>query len=365
MTKRTIEVSDGKKTRKPVVSSTTTTPVPTTTSTNEPDDSAPVECKSKGDTLDGNHLVNGTAEQITRNNCEYWKKNEATDVIGTRVDLEHVKELMDICDKLKKNVKTDCFGNEFLEYLTEDDNCPDDGKYMGPDNTLTVELLNDNLRYAKSIIARMEGAEQQNLDLNKAYREVLSENDELREKVNTLRKKVNDLEHYQAICNADFKNDIFYKEAKQKYDKVMTELQQQTNIAEHLREELKTTARERDELLLENKHLKETRTHLSTSEDKPVLIYQPESTSVSVSNQEPVTYTTDSDNYEYVNHPSHYNKYDVETIEMMRRIWGDDDVKTWAKLSAFKYRMRLGEKPDTPIERDLEKERFYLRELHK
>lgn len=73
------------------------------------------------------------------------------------------------------------------------------------------------------------------------------------------------------------------------------------------------------------------------------------------------TYDTDnSHNYEHVNHPSHYNKYDVEVIEMMRRIWGEDAVKTWAKLNAFKYRMRLGEKPDTPIERDLEKERFCL-----
>lgn len=27
---------------------------------------------------------------------------------------------------------------------------------------------------------------------------------------------------------------------------------------------------------------------------------------------------------EAVNHPSHYNDYDVEVIEMMRRIWGDE-----------------------------------------
>ena len=64
--------------------------------------------------------------------------------------------------------------------------------------------------------------------------------------------------------------------------------------------------------------------------------------------------------YEYVNHPAHYNDYDVECIEMMRRIWGDKETAIFCKLSAFKYRMRLGQKPNEPIERDLEKEKLYL-----
>lgn len=65
-------------------------------------------------------------------------------------------------------------------------------------------------------------------------------------------------------------------------------------------------------------------------------------------------------NYEMVEHPSHYNKYDVEVIEMMRRIWGDEAVRIWCKLTAFKYRMRLGEKPNNSIKQDLNKEKFYL-----
>ena len=28
--------------------------------------------------------------------------------------------------------------------------------------------------------------------------------------------------------------------------------------------------------------------------------------------------------YEHVNHPTHYNNYDVEVIEMMERIWGPE-----------------------------------------
>ena len=61
-----------------------------------------------------------------------------------------------------------------------------------------------------------------------------------------------------------------------------------------------------------------------------------------------------------VQHPTHYNKYSVEAIEMMRRIYGDEAVVIWCELSAFKYRMRMGEKPGNSIEQDMKKEKFYL-----
>lgn len=67
-----------------------------------------------------------------------------------------------------------------------------------------------------------------------------------------------------------------------------------------------------------------------------------------------------TNDYEMVEHPSHYNKYDVEVIDMMERIWGTQAVICWCKLTAFKYRMRLGEKPNNSIEQDLQKEKFYL-----
>ena len=66
------------------------------------------------------------------------------------------------------------------------------------------------------------------------------------------------------------------------------------------------------------------------------------------------------ENYEMVNHPSHYNKYDIEVIDMMEKIWGKEACRLWCIMTAFKYRMRLGEKPENPIEQDLEKERWYL-----
>lgn len=59
-----------------------------------------------------------------------------------------------------------------------------------------------------------------------------------------------------------------------------------------------------------------------------------------------------------VDHPNHYNDYDVEVIEMMRKIWGDGAVKIFCKLNAFKYRMRAGHKDNTA--QDLEKEFWYL-----
>lgn len=61
---------------------------------------------------------------------------------------------------------------------------------------------------------------------------------------------------------------------------------------------------------------------------------------------------------EQVNHPNHYNDYDIEVIEMMRRIWGDQAVVQFAQMNAFKYRMRAGHKDD--IDQELAKERWYL-----
>lgn len=66
------------------------------------------------------------------------------------------------------------------------------------------------------------------------------------------------------------------------------------------------------------------------------------------------------DNYEMVDHPKHYNNYSVECIDMMTLIWGIDAAIQWCEMTAFKYRMRLGLKPDNPIEQDIEKERWYL-----
>ena len=64
--------------------------------------------------------------------------------------------------------------------------------------------------------------------------------------------------------------------------------------------------------------------------------------------------------YEMVNSPDHYNLYSVECIDMMVKIWGAEVAAMWCEMTAFKYRMRMGLKPDNPVEQDLAKERWYL-----
>mgnify|MGYP003300331483 CR=1 FL=1 len=64
--------------------------------------------------------------------------------------------------------------------------------------------------------------------------------------------------------------------------------------------------------------------------------------------------------YEMVNHPSHYNQYDIEVIDMIIRIWGPEAAALWCDITAFKYRMRMGTKPDNSIEQDIKKEQWYL-----
>jgi hypothetical protein len=61
---------------------------------------------------------------------------------------------------------------------------------------------------------------------------------------------------------------------------------------------------------------------------------------------------------EQVNHPSHYNLYNIEVIDMMERIWGKDATIRWCEMTAFKYRMRLGLKGDALEDRN--KEQWYL-----
>ena len=70
---------------------------------------------------------------------------------------------------------------------------------------------------------------------------------------------------------------------------------------------------------------------------------------------------TDSGNtYQKVDHPMHYNNYNVEVIDMMEKIWGTAQVYVFCTLNAFKYRMRMGTKPGESLKEDLEKEHWYL-----
>ena len=71
--------------------------------------------------------------------------------------------------------------------------------------------------------------------------------------------------------------------------------------------------------------------------------------------------TLNTDEYEMVDHPQHYNNYEYEVIDMMRKIYGDEKTAIFCELNAFKYRMRMGTKPTSPINEDLKKEQWYLK----
>jgi hypothetical protein len=64
--------------------------------------------------------------------------------------------------------------------------------------------------------------------------------------------------------------------------------------------------------------------------------------------------------YEHVNHPSHYNSFSKEVIDMMIDIWGVENTIVFCEMNAFKYKMRMGEKPNQPLEQDYKKAKWYL-----
>lgn len=64
--------------------------------------------------------------------------------------------------------------------------------------------------------------------------------------------------------------------------------------------------------------------------------------------------------YEHVNHPSHYNTFGKEVIDMMIDIWGIENTIIFCEMNAFKYKMRMGDKPNQPLEQDLKKANWYL-----
>ena len=73
--------------------------------------------------------------------------------------------------------------------------------------------------------------------------------------------------------------------------------------------------------------------------------------------------TADAANNEMVNHPSHYNQFKREVIEEMRLLFGDEAVKSFCKLNAYKYIRRADFKGQK--EEDLKKAEWYIDYLDK
>tara|TARA_R110001592_G_scaffold265951_2_gene531561 strand:- start:1816 stop:2085 length:270 start_codon:yes stop_codon:yes gene_type:complete len=64
------------------------------------------------------------------------------------------------------------------------------------------------------------------------------------------------------------------------------------------------------------------------------------------------------DSYDMIN-PSHYKNSSIETIEKMRRIWGNEITATHCEMCAFKYRDRIGSKPGNSVDQELGKIKWY------
>lgn len=63
-----------------------------------------------------------------------------------------------------------------------------------------------------------------------------------------------------------------------------------------------------------------------------------------------------------VNHPSHYNNGKYECIEVMKEVFGENAVKDFCRLNAFKYLWRANNKNG---DEDIQKAIWYLNELTK
>lgn len=66
-----------------------------------------------------------------------------------------------------------------------------------------------------------------------------------------------------------------------------------------------------------------------------------------------------NENQDHIN-PQHYKNYSKEVIDMMIDIFGKENTAMYCEMNAFKYRMRMGFKPDNPVDQDLQKEKWYL-----
>ena len=108
---------------------------------------------------------------------------------------------------------------------------------------------------------------------------------------------------------------------------------------------------------------KDKGTHLSTySEDsKPITFQEVDSVHKSLDNPPEKEINNKGEQYEFVNHPSHYNEWSMEVIDMMEKIYGTKNTIMWCEMTAYKYAMRMGFKPTDDIQQEIDKRNWYLK----
>jgi len=104
-------------------------------------------------------------------------------------------------------------------------------------------------------------------------------------------------------------------------------------------------------------------THLSTSpvDSKPVTFHEVDSVHKSLDNSPEKEINNKGEQYEFVNHPSHYNEWSMEVIDMMEKIYGTKNTIMWCEMTAYKYAMRMGFKPTDDIQQEIDKRNWYLK----
>ena len=82
----------------------------------------------------------------------------------------------------------------------------------------------------------------------------------------------------------------------------------------------------------------------------------------SIKNNKTDTKVENKENFDIINKAFHYNTSRYECIEVMREVFGDEKLKIWCILNAFKYLYRCYYKNG---DQDLEKATYYLNYINK
>lgn len=118
-----------------------------------------------------------------------------------------------------------------------------------------------------------------------------------------------------------------------------------------------------EDYLKKHSKIEDKGTHLSTSSEdsKPVNFHEVDSVHKSLDNLPEKEINNKGEQYEFVNHPSHYNEWSMEVIDMMEKIYGTKNTIMWCEMTAYKYAMRMGFKPTDDIQQEIDKRNWYLK----
>jgi len=93
-------------------------------------------------------------------------------------------------------------------------------------------------------------------------------------------------------------------------------------------------------------------------QEEDIFAYITDATPTPNADTTPVPQYESTPPYNFID-PPHYTDGSMETIDMMVKIWGEQRVADYCEINSFKYRMRMGKKPEQSVERELQKAEWY------